>query len=306
MTRIAAKNGALISPDDSKKLSRRLKDLAEQNTEIWTELAKQGYERPAHVMQEAYRRLAGSPQKYEQLVLYWTEYAKERLAALTGPVDILHGQMPYKWTYRSPFLDGLRANVGQLKSDGPIVSPQIEPTIKRYVELFPDDPLRVAVSQGVRAARKEGADALGLRELPGFSKMDEEERYGMLVKHYRTRLEPAGFRLDSHRKHGVVFRKVTSDARWAFVFIDTSRNGMLGGRLDTQIAITLPKKAMLSNAVSLTAAATFLPDDLVPGFGAICGFEKDSYAQLCLASEANSFLADSLFRHFDRLSTDLQ
>jgi len=297
------KQNALLAPSEARALSEQLYLLGEQCPSIWDELEKSGYGEPAHIVHEELRELAGSPEKYDQLTRYWIEYAKERLAGLAGPMDILRGRLPKISAYRSDLLETLRAHVkaGRLKSEGSIVSPQIEPTLKRYIELLPDDPFRVAVAERIRGARKSAVSRLGLRELPAFPAMNANAKYDLLIERYQANLEPAGFTLDSHRKHGIVLRRLTSDSRWALVFVDESRDGVEGGQLDTRMAITLPKKAVLPGALPLGSAATFSPTDLVPGFGAACGFDKHSYAQLCLACDANSFLAKSIFARVNRL-----
>lgn len=297
------KNGALLAPSEARALSERLYLLGDDCPSIWDELDKSGYGAPARIVREAHRELAGNAEKYGQVTHYWVEYAKERLAGLVGPMDILRGRLTKVSAYRSELLDRLRADAkaGRLKSDGPIVSPQIEPTVKRYIELMPDDSLRATVKERIRAAQKAAAVAAQLRELPDFSKKSLKEKYALLTDRYLADLEPAGFTLDSHRKHGLVFRRIIANGQWVFVFVDESRDGMDGGQLFPYMAITLPKKAVLPGSLPLSAAATFSPADLVPGFGAVCWFDASSYAQLCLACDANSFLAKSVASRIDKL-----
>jgi hypothetical protein len=302
------KDGGLLGLGEARMLSERLYPLGDHCPSIWDELDKSGYGAPARIVREAHRELAGDAEKYDQVTRYWVEYAKERLAGLVGPMDILRGRITKVSAYRSELLDRLRADAkaGRLKSEGPIVSPQIEPTIKRYIELLPDDPLRVAVKERIRAAQKTAAAAVQLRELAEFSKKSSKQKYGLLIERYLADLEPAGFTLDSHRKHGVVFRRIIANGQWAFVFVDESQDGIDGGQLFTHMAITLPKKAVLPGALPLSAAATFSPADLVPGFGAICWFDANSYAQLCLSCDANSFLAKSVSDHIDKLLSNVR
>ncbi len=297
------KDGAQLAPSEARALSGRLYQLGDDCPSLWDELDKSEYGAPARVVREAHRELAGSADKYERVTRYWVEYAKERLAGLVGPMDILRGRLTKASAYRSELLDRLRADAkaGRLKSEGPIVSPQIEPTIKRYIELMPDDPFRAAVKDRIRAAQKAAAVAAQLREFPEFSKKSAKQKYALLIERYLADLEPAGFTLDSHRTHGVVFRKTIANDQWAFVFVDESQDGMDGGQLFPHMAITLPKKAVLPGSLPLSAAATFSPADLVPGFGAVCWFDASSYAQLCLACDANSFLAKSVASRIDKL-----
>lgn len=297
------RQGALLSFDEARLLSARLYHLAEQCPEIWNELDNSGHGLAARVFRDAIRQLAGDDKTYDQVVRYWIEYAKERLAGLIGPMDILSGDIPKLSAYRSQLLEELRRNAraGCLKSAGPIASPQIEPTVKRYVEMLPDDPLKKVVLERIKSARREATKALHLQERDDFLALSVRERYELLIERYSSNLQPAGFRLDSHRKHGVVYRRTTDDGRWVFVLVDESRDGMDGGRLETRMAITLPSKAILPGAEALSAAATFSPVDLVPGFGGVCGFDRRSFAELCLACDANAQLARSVYVRLNRL-----
>jgi hypothetical protein len=99
----------------------------------------------------------------------------------------------------------------------------------------------------------------------------------------------------------VVFRKLTSDKRWAFLLADQSRDDVETGSLSPSFALTLPRKAVLPSTLSLNAAATFLPDDIVPRFRASCFFVKDSYAEFCLAADSIAFLARAVYMRVDRL-----
>lgn len=294
-----------LSEAEARLLSRQLYPLGEQCPELWKEFERAGYGEPIRAQRQALRELAGSDEKYAHLERYWAEYAKERLAGLSGPMNILKGQLPEFSAYRSELLEKLRedARAGLLKSEGSIVSPQIEPTLKRYVEMLPDDPARVAGRNEIREARKRAALALGLQEMAGFSSWPADKNYDALIARYRVHLESAGFSIGSLRKHGVVFRRPTSDARWSLVFVDESREGIGTGHgaLESTIAITAPGVDVVPRAVELRAAVAFQPDVLIYGFRAACGFDKDSYAQLCLACDANAFLAQSVCARIDKL-----
>lgn len=299
------KNRPRLSEAEAKLLSSQIYPLGGQCSELWRELECAGYGEPIRVQRQVLRELAGSAEKYAHLECYWTEYAKERLAGLSGPMNILKGELPQFSAYRSEFLEKLREDVraGLLKSEGSIVSPQIEPTLKRYVEMPPDAPARVAARNGIREARKRAAFALRLQEIADFYSWSADKRYDALVARYRGHLQAAGFSVGPMRKHGVVFRKPTSDARWSFVFVDESREGVVAGHgaLESTIAIIPPVADVVPRAVELRAAVAFQPDVLIYGFRAASGFDKDSYAQLLLACDANAFLAQSVYTRIDKL-----
>lgn len=303
------KDSPQLSEAEARLLSSQLYPLGEQCPELWNELERAGYGEPIRVHRQELRELAVSDEKYTQLEHYWVEFAKERLAGLNefGPVDSLTGRLPTISAYRSVFLEKLRENArnGLLGNEGSFVSPQIEPTMKRYVERVPvvNSPEYVAKRKAIQEARKRAALALGLQEMADFSAWSADKKYDALVARYRAHLEPAGFSVGPLRKHGVVFRKSTSDARWSLVFADESREGIMSGHgtLESTIAITLPGADVVPRAVELRSAVAFQPDVLIFGFRAACGFDKDSYAQLCLACDANAFLAQSVCARIDKL-----
>ena len=294
--------GALITDEVAKDLSSRLALLGDQWQEISAELEVAGYGTPAKEDRATIEALAATEEGRSRLHAYWREWAKERLAGLVGPMNILSGKYPPTSAYRSELIAALRADAiaGKLKSEGAFVSPQIEPTLKRYVESSAYT-LKQKRNDDIKKARQQAASALCLPEDTGFGKLNEGERYEILLRRYRAVFEPAGFTLDSHRKTGLVFRKPTSDARWTFLVVDESRDGVDTGMLSPSFALTLPKKAVLPEVLSLCSVATFSPDDLVPRFRASCIFERDSYAQFCLAADSIAFLVMVVYRRLDAL-----
>jgi hypothetical protein len=295
--------GALISDDEARHLSSRLYPLGDQWQEICAELEASGYGAPSLVRRNAIESLAATEEGRARLHAYWREWARERLAGLTGPMSILRGKYPHVSAYRSELMALLRADLaaGKIKSEGPIVSPQIEPSLKRIIERGPDDPGAKWLHEEIKKTAQQAASALHLAERPDFAKQDASERYALLIERYRASLEPAGFTLDSHRRTGLMFRKLTSDKRWAFLLADQSKDDVDTGSLSPSFALTLPKKAVLPSAASLNAVATFSPDDIVPCFRTSCAFAKDSYAQFCLAADSIAFLAKTVYERVDRL-----
>lgn len=295
--------GALITDEAAKELSGRLALLGDQWQEICAELNASGYGTPSAASRGTIEALAATADDRSRLYAYWREWAKERLAGLVSPINILRGRYPHVSGYRSELMAMLRTDAvaGKLKSEGPSVSPQIEPTLKRHIEMLPDDPVATQINEDLKKARQKAASSLQLAEVSEFAGFSASARYDLLIERYRAALEPVGFALDSHRKTGLVFRKLTSDKRWAFLLVDESRDGMDTGMLSPSFALTLPKKAVLPSAVSLNAVATFSPDDLVPRFRASCMFARDSYAQFCLAVDSIAFLTRVVHIRLDAL-----
>jgi len=295
--------GSLLDEEQARSLSQKLYRLGDQVSDICGELDQAGYGDPARAIRRELEVLAATKGGAQRLWLYWSEYAKERLAGLVGPMNVLEGKLPSLAAYRSAMLTDLRARAvaGELQSHGPIVSPQIEPTMKRYVEMLPDDPLAIRINGAVKQARKAAAQKLLLPELQEFTRLPAKARYDLLIDRYSASLLVDGFTLDSHRKTGVVFRRLTSDGRWSFVFVDDSRDGVGVGMLSIRFGLTLPKKAVLPNSLPATVAAAFAADDIVPGFSSVRGFATPSYAEFCLAADACAYLARTLYRRIDAL-----
>jgi hypothetical protein len=291
------------STNDARWLSRRLSALGDRCPEIWEELDASGFGEAARIVRQAHRDLAATPAAYQQVVTYWTEYAKERLAGLAQPMDILRGRLPEIAAYRSEFLDRLRADAsaGKLPADGPIASPQIEPTIKCFTELLPDDPLKAAVHERVRAAKRTAALAGEYSELADFAGLSSSAKYDLLVQRYAANLEPAGFELAARTKRAAAFKVPVANGALALVFVDASYDGIDGGQLFSDFAITTSEKPVALGALPRTALATFSPGDLVPGFAAMCWFDAKSYAQLCFSCDSVAWVVKTIRSQLDQL-----
>lgn len=290
-----------LTVTEARALSAALCPLADELPDLWIDLDAGGYGAPLQVIRESIREIAGTDQNYERVVQYWVEYAKERLAGLKGPMDILRGELPEASAYRSPLLEELRRCALLFNSDGPIVSPQIEPTLKRYVEMMPSSQSVQRKLQEIKTARASAAQKLNLAESEEFQNLESSARYALLATRYTERLGGNGFAVSHVRRDGMVFDRLSQNRRWKFCFVDRSGDGMTGGMLDTTLVITLPNNQVHPQAVSRTAVATLPPWDLVPEFNAVCGFDKNSYGQMCLAADANAFLATGVFERVDRL-----
>ncbi len=295
--------GSLIDSESARSLSQKLYPLGDQVHDICAELDRAGYGGGSRVVRQELEGLAETQDRVQQLRFYWCEYAKERIAGLLGPMNVLMGKLPEVAAYRSVLLADLRARAaaGEFESDGPIKSPQIEPTMKRYAERLPDDPAAIRLNNAVKQARREAVRKLSLPELEEFERLAAKARYDLLIERYSASLLTEGFTLDSHRKTGVVFRRLTSDRRWAFVFVDDSRDGVDTGMLSVKFGLTLAKKAVLPSSLPSCVVASFSGEDIVPGFGVVRGFAAPSYAEFCLAADACAYLARVLYRRVDAL-----
>lgn len=296
----------LISFEEAHLLSKKIYPLGDQMNDICEELHRAGYGMSAKVRRVSYEELAETETALAQLHDYWRDYAKERLAGLVGPMSILKGRYPEHCAFRSKLIEGLRedAKNGKLKSTGRIVSPQIEPTIKRRLEMQSDVLIR-DVFEKSNAAKKQAVLDLQLKDNPDFPTFSASAKYNLLIERYKEALIPFGFKMDTRRKSGAVFRKITSDGKWAFLLIDDSWDAAdTGGGLSPSIALTLPRKAVLPEYPSLSSVATFMLDDIVPQFHSCYGFSKNSYQEFCLAIDSIAALTKIIFTRLDKLLTE--
>lgn len=289
-------NRELFSPTEAHRLSGCLYPLGDQGAELWDKLKRAGYGEPILEQRRSLLSLAGSAESYTRLERYWAEYAKERLAGLAGPINIFKGQLPKYTAYRSSFLDSLRIEASNcsLQDNGAIRSPQIEPTLKRYVELRPNDPVLVDELKRVRQARKRGAAMLALNEIEDFSIRSAETKYEELKARYYSHLETVGFAMGTTRKKGAIFHRSVPRTPWSIIFSEESREGLLSGynSLESTIALAPNGVKVVPGAVEFRSAVAFPPDLLIYGFRAACGFEGGSYAEFCLACDTNAFFVE--------------
>ena len=286
--------------DESKALSAQLFPLGDQCPAIWEELKELGYGQPSSVVRDTYRDLAGSPDKYDQVVHYWIEFAKERLAGLSSPMDILRRKLPIESAYRSVLLDRLYSEASDILKDPSNISPQFEPTIKKYIELNPDDSLRVSVRERIKVARQ-SKKALAGTDIENFSKASASEKYKVAIDRYCLAVKGDDFELAPSSPRITAFKKLTSNGKWIFYFVDHSAEGM-AGQISTEFAISKPNqsKGYVFSPRS-RVAARFSPETMVPGFSAVCWFDSNSYGDMCRACDANAHLAKSLYTRIDKL-----
>lgn len=297
----------LITFDEAGLLSKKIYPLGDQWNEICEDLYSAGYGMPTKEYRTSCEKLAETDMALLQLHAYWRDYAKERLAALVGPMNIFKGIYAPFMAFRSQLIESLRedAKNGKLKSTSRIVSPQIEPTVKRRIEMMPDCAEALGVHEKSKQAQQKAILNLQVTNKPDFLKLTAREKYNLLIARYCDTLIPFGFKLDPNKKSGAVFRKITSDGKWAFLLVDDSRDGMdMGGGLYPTFALTLPRKAVLPEYPSLNSVATFRPGDLVPEFHVSCGFAKDSCQEFFLAIDTVASLTTIIFTRLDKLLTE--
>jgi hypothetical protein len=284
-----------MAEEAARRLSSQIWPLGEQVFEIWNDLDEAGYGEVSAIVREGHYAMAGTPEVQAQLKDYWREAAKEGLAGL---VHMWINRAPSRiCAYQSQLLASLRARAHTLPV-GPVKSPQIEPTIKRYLENHPHE-FGQRVHEKTRAARKR-LGAPGDADNPQFGKhMGDVARYAALGERYSRTLIPRGFLLDPYPEQGLVFRKPTTDKNWQFILEDFCPRSRF--TLYPVFALVSPDAAVIPGHLGRTASAWIDCELLVPGFFYSQGFDGNSYGEFALAADSVAFLCNNVFDRIDRL-----
>jgi hypothetical protein len=296
-----------ISDDEAKALSRRLSEFGDQTREISAELDGRGYGSPAAVKRRFIEGLAIDSEARDRLRLYWSEYAKERLSCLSGPVNIPRGRYPRICEYRSEFIAKLRDELAKstVRPEGTIASPQIEPTYKRFVERETSAKQLREMATAIENARIDAASALGLEECAEFTKFihsgGRDKLCEALVARFSANLVPAGFAVDSHVENGLVCRKSLRGCELDFVLIFQYGGALMTGVLYPMFALAPVGRKVLPGRVYASSVATFSPEVIVPEFYESCAFARDSYAQFCLAVDSIACLCKIAFGRIEKV-----
>ncbi len=286
-----------------RELSKRLYPLGDLCPSLWKEFDDAGYHQ-ALLDRNLILSLAQDEAARDQILKYWVEYAKERIAGLVGPMSILTGELPETSAYRSGLLDQLREIRRQqvLKSNEPHPSPQIEPTLSRFNEMFHTELFMVDRLEQLNRQGDAEIKAFKFSELRGFYDFAPEKKYDLMVNQYTAAFAPHGFSPDLNIKGGSVFRKPISGTAWDMVFVDESRKFTETGGVVTWVGImTQGRRVQPGSNRAVTMLGHFPIRDLIPGFGAYTFFRPQSYAEMCLACAANVCAAQLISRRVNEL-----
>jgi len=296
-----------ISENEAKALSRRLSEFGDQTREIRAELEGHGYGSPATVKRRLIEELAIDSEARDRLLRYWSEYAKERLTCLTGPVNIPRGRYPRICEYRSEYIAKLRDEFAKspVRSEGPIATPQIEPTYKRFVERVTSAKQLREMATAIENARIDAASALGLKESAEFANFIHSGRRDKLcealVARFSANLVPAGFAVDSYLEKGLICRKLLRGCELDFVLIFQYGGALMTGVLYPMFALASVGRKVLPGSIHASSVATFSPEVIVPEFYESCAFAPDSYAQFCLAVDSIACLCKIVFGRIEKV-----
>jgi hypothetical protein len=261
-------NDAMRWRDDERNrrwLSRTLAPIGDELVPLWDELESKGYRLHA-LYRAAIRELAGGDEAYGQVERYWQEYAKERLAALIGPMDVRAGRLPDHTQYRSAFLDALRDSAAApdawaLERGS---SAEIEPTLRRHLGLYTTESPRKELLAAVKARRN---DEIGLANVSASRCIGNSDRedYRSLVRCYTHEFSDHPFIAEKPTRSGTVFRAGLSHPDWDFCYIDLSA-GAEGAGLDSILALCRRGVSVKPSQPGASAAATVTIGELIPGF----------------------------------------
>lgn len=291
-----------ISEDDEKWLSSRLYPLGDRWQDICNDLLNSGFGEVALALRKFCENLTRSDDELRALHTYWSEYAKERLAALRGPLNVLTGDLPIRTTYHSDYLEKLRVDVasGKVRSEGDIISPQIEPTLKKFLENCDPNLTRDFLSI-LKASRKNMADKIDIQNPINFSELSGGRRQTVLLDRYNSKLVSDGFQLKNHGSSGVVFGKPTTNGKLDFLIVDSSRSDDLTrGVICISFILALPEKRVAPGGGPKNAIATIPSELLVPYFDQSTTFDRDSYSEFCLATDTVAAYAKIAYSYIDK------
>ena len=189
-----------------------------------------------------------------------------------------------------------------LKSNEPRTSPQIEPTLKRFADMFHTEPFKIDRRERLKRARHAEAKAFRFAEIQGFYDFAPEKKYDLMFNQYVATFAPHGFSPDLNIKGGSVFRKPISGTAWDMVFVHESRKFTETGGVETWVGImTQGRRVQPGSNRAVTMLGHFPIGDLIPGFDAYTFFRPQSYAEMCLACAANVCAAQLISRHVNEL-----
>lgn len=288
-----------IDEDFLKKLSSLLYPLGDQIEEIWAQLEQAGLGTASAAVRSLQLEFAESDDARAKLLLFWREYAKERLACLAGPCNIERGNFIPQVAYRSQYLDALRREALLAGPEGRLPHGFIEPTLARFFYM-PSSHLMYA-EWGERPAKaiQSALAKRSIKDVARFAESTPQERHELLVQRYKEKFAAHGFMMLEGRKI-LVFARQLEGHPLAFMMINDSDNE-LDSQVRNMFAIGNPNKQLRARGPCSGAIARFSETDVVPEFQFDASFKLKSYASFCLAIDNSVFLANVLFERIQQL-----
>jgi hypothetical protein len=254
-----------VDSKEKERMSAALYPIGDELQAIWTEIESQGY-CLSQLYRTAIREVAGSEATFQHVIRYWTEYAKERLAALVGPMDIRAGHIPAHTQYRSPYLDDLRSRQSPTAFEVERgAAAEIEPTLRAFLALYHTEEPKKTLGQHVSRRRALEAEQL-IAANPYAMKMSFPTIYQAVVECFSKEFSHYGFVAEKPKSRGCVFRAPAGDGQWDFCYLDSSSEGVTCRQLSSALVLCERGRRLNPLAPSVNALAKLDIGDLVPGF----------------------------------------
>ncbi|NVE01273.1 hypothetical protein [Massilia sp. BJB1822] len=279
--------------DDMEFLSLCMTRLGADWASIASQLDQAGYGLPSRIWRESEESFARSEMELASLKKYRDEYAKERLSALRGPLNMLTGKLPEHTTYRSEFLEVLRENKrkGLLKTEGGFESHQIEPCIKRRLETKAID--AATFVNDIRETRRRQISLMGLGEGSDYPPFEEVPDFDFLVTLYANAL--GGEFSYATVPGGAVFSAHLLENKWNFALWDESESNLKHALLDVSFIVFDSKVSPSGVVRKRNYIAKFSPEDLIQRYHGTRNFSKGSLPDLLYSVNATAVLTKIVF-----------
>jgi len=292
----------VIPNNDLRTLSEQIYVLGAQWMEINDELNAAGYGEESSFFRRIIEDSCVSKEDLSRLHKYWGEWAKEKLAGVGGQTDILRGVYSPYTAFRSKFIDSLRDDLlnGKIESQGKIVTRQIEPTLKKYIESGPS-PQTKSNFEKSRSIKKSAIADHGMQVIDEFPALKNKERFKLLRERYCLSFDVCDFKIDTSSKTYIVFKRVTTNQKWEFFLFDDCFANLEIGQLSPMFGLAYRGSKLSLKTLQLNSVLRFSPEDIIPYFRASRNFAWDSHQEFCLAADTIARLAIIIFQRLDRL-----
>lgn len=195
-----------------------------------------------------------------------------------------------------------------MRSEGTFVSPQIEPTYKRFFERKRTPQQLSEMAAAIQDARVRAALALGLEECAEFTNHIHSRRRDkvteMVAARFIGNMESGGFAVESNQADGLVCSKSMRNGALNFALILRYSDALMAGVLYPMFALTLSGRKIYPGKIHGLSVASFSPEVIVPEFYEACAFTPDSYAQMCLAVDSITYLCNSVCERVVKILCD--
>ena len=280
------------------EIAMALLELATNAPRIWADLEANGVQAAAARARCLLAKYSQEVKKADDLELYWTGYAKERLSNLRGPLNMMTGFSSRPPVYSSLLLKKLR-DVATPFPGGKSIA-QIHPTIVSfYTNGSGDQSFKNAFQEMLQdtdnAVAKRAVDDTG-----EYAKATLQTRRKMLQSKIFEALKSEGFRVRSSGREFLVFEAALIEGKYQFnLIVDVSTSQFEVGMIRCSIAITIAGEKFAPASAHIGTIANFDIDDIDPYFSWCCNVRNDSYGEFCPVIDAINAVTINLYHRLD-------